>query len=166
MLSRRRKGMLGRKKKALVIYYTKTGHTATAAEAVARGLQSAKAEVTVKALSQVDPEELQEYSIIAVGSPTRGGKPARKVKKFLKGLKRKSLKGKQATAFSSYAGFRGRKTVKRIRKLLKRKKAKVGVRGVAVKAGAPLSLWKGRDPSEKDIMRLEELGRKLAKKAG
>src|SRR4030042_3065947 len=157
--------MRRKKKKALVMYYTKTGHTETAAEAVARGLESGKAEVTVRELLSVDPEELREYSIIAVGSPTRGGKPARKVKKFLKGLGKKSLKGKQASVFSAYAGFRGRKTLKRMRKLLKRKKAKGGPRGGAGKAGAPLSLWKGPDLREKDIKRLEELGKALAKKA-
>jgi flavodoxin I len=157
--------MLRKKKKALVMYFTKTGHTEQAAQAVARGLEAAKAEVTVKPLSEVEPEELSEYSIIAVGSPTRGGKPAKKVKKFLKALPRKSLKGKQASVFSSYAGMRGKATLRRMRKLLKRKKAKVGPKGVAVKAGAPLSLWKGPDPTQKGIERLEELGRKLAKKA-
>jgi flavodoxin len=157
--------MLGKKKKALIIYFTKTGHTATAAEAVARGLEAGKVETTIKPLADVDPEELQDYSIIAVGSPTRGGKPARKVKKFLKGLPRKALKGKKAAAFSAYAGMRGKSTVRHLRKLLKKKKAKTPVKGVAVKAGAPLSLWKGPDPTEKSIARLEELGRTLAKKA-
>jgi hypothetical protein len=38
------------------------------------------------------------------------------------------------------------------------------LRGVAFKAGAPLSLWKGPEASEEDVLRLEELGRKLAKK--
>jgi flavorubredoxin len=154
-----------KKKKALVMYYTKTGHTETAALAVARGLEAAKAEVTIKSLADVEPEELGDYAIIAVGSPTRGGKPARKVKKFLKRLPRKALKGKQASVFSAYAGMRGKATLRRMRKLLKKKKAKVKPRGVAVKAGAPLSLWKGPDPTGKSIERLEDLGRKLAKKA-
>ena len=34
--------MLGKKKQALVVYHSKTGHTAGAAEAVARGLESRK----------------------------------------------------------------------------------------------------------------------------
>ena len=156
--------MLGKKKKALVLYHTKTGHTADAADAVARGLESRRVKTTVKRISEAKPEELAEYSIVAVGSPTRGAKPARVVKRFLKGLDRKALKGKAATAFSPYAGFRGKATVRRLSRLLRKRKAKV-VRGVAVKAGAPLSLWKGPDIREKDILRLEELGRKLAKKA-
>lgn len=156
--------MLGKGKKALVLYHTKTGHTADAADAVARGLESRRVKATVKRISEAKPEELAYYSIIAVGSPTRGAKPARVVKRFLKGLDRKALKGKAAASFSSYAGFRGKATVRRLSRLLRKRKAKV-VRGVAVKAGAPLSLWKGPDIREKDILRLEELGRKLAKKA-
>ena len=156
--------MFGKKKQALVVYHTKTGHSASAADAVARGLESRKVTTTVKHVSEVDPAELSGYSMLAVGSPTRGGKPARVVKKFLRGLDKKALKGKTATTFSSYAGFRGKATLRRMGKLLKRRKAKV-LRGVAFKAGAPLSLWKGPDASQKDVARLEELGRKLAKKS-
>jgi flavorubredoxin len=156
--------MFGRKKKALVLYHTKTGHTASAADAVARGLESRKVNTTVKRISEADPGELSDYSMIAVGSPTRGARPARVVKKFLRGLDKKALKGKTATTFSSYSGFRGKATLRRMKKLLKRRKAKV-LRGVAFKAGAPLSLWKGPEASEEDVARLEELGKKLAKKA-
>ncbi len=156
--------MLGKRKSALVLYHSKTGHTADAAEAVARGLESRRVRATVKRVGEARPEELADYAVIAVGSPTRGAKPARVVKRFLKKLDGKALKGKTATAFSAYAGFRGKATVRRIGRLLRRRKAKV-LRGVAVKAGAPLSLWKGPDIKEKDIRRLEDLGRRLAKKA-
>ncbi len=155
--------MFRKKKRALVVYHTKTGHTADAADAVARGLESRRVSATVKHVFEVNPGELSDYAMIAVGSPTRGAKPARVVKKFLRGLDRKALKGKTATTFSSYAGFRGKATLRRMKKLLKRRKAKV-LRGVAFKAGAPLSLWRGPDASEKDVARLEELGRKLARK--
>ncbi|MDI6874548.1 flavodoxin family protein [Candidatus Solincola sp.] len=157
--------MFGKSKKALIIYHTKTGHTGEAAEAVARGLEAGKVTVTVKPVSEARPDELEEYSILAVGSPTRGARPARVVKKFIKGLDRKALKGKKATVFSAYAGFRGKATLRRLRRLLRRRGAKVVLRGVAVKAGAPLSLWKGPQVSPEDVARLEELGRSLARKA-
>ncbi len=157
--------MFGRKKKALVVYHTKTGHTAEAAEAVARGLEAGKVSVEVKPVSEVRPSDLENYSILAVGSPTRGARPARVVKRFIKGLDRKALKGKRATVFSAYAGFRGKATLRRLRRLLRRRGAKVVLRGVAVKAGAPLSLWKGPQASPEDVARLEKLGRDLARKA-
>lgn len=157
--------MLGRKKKALVTYYSKTGHTASAAEAIARGLESKRVEATVKPVSEVDPSELSGYSAIALGSPTRGARPARVVKKFVRGLDKGALKGKAATTFSAYAGFRGKATLRRLKRLLKKKKARKVLRGVAVKAGAPLSLWKGPEASREDVARLEELGRRLAKEA-
>ncbi len=147
-----------------MVFHSKTGHTASAAEAVARGLESRKVKATIKHVNEVSPGEISDYSVIAVGSPTRGAKPARVVKKFLRGLDRKALKGKTATTFSSYAAFRGKATLRRMKRLLKRRKAKV-LPGVAFKAGAPLSLWKGPEAEEKDVARLENLGRKLAKKA-
>lgn len=157
--------MWRKKKRALVVYHSKTGHTAEAAEAVARGLEERRLQVTVKHVSEVSPDELEDCAVLAVGSPTRGARPARVVKKFVKGLKKKSLKGKAATVFTAYAGFRGRATLRRLRRLLKRRGARVVLRGVAVKAGAPLSLWRGPQASPEDVARLEELGRKLAKKA-
>jgi flavodoxin len=157
--------MSKKKREALVTYFTKTGHTASAAEAVGKGLESAKVKATVKPIGDVDADELAGYSIIAVGSPTRGGRPARVVKKYLRGLDKKALKGKTATVFTSYAAMNGKSTLRHTRKLLKRKKAKVPLKGVAVKAGAPLSLWKGPEASEDDMNRLEEMGRLLAKKA-
>ena len=157
--------MFRRRKKALVVYHTKTGHTAEAAEAVAKGLESAGVVVEVKHVSEASPGDLADISIIAVGSPTRGARPARAVKKFIMGLDKKALKGTSATVFTAYAGFRGRATLRRMRRLLRRRKARVVLRGVAVKAGAPLSLWKGPQASPKDVARLEELGRRLAKKA-
>lgn len=158
--------MFRRRKKALVVYHSKTGHTAEAAEAVARGLRSAGVATDVKTVSEVSGDDLEGYTILALGSPTRGARPARVVKKFVKGLEKGALKGKSATVFTAYAAFRGRTTLRRMRRLLRKKKAKVVLRGVAVKAGAPLSLWKGPQASPKDVARLEELGRKLAKKAG
>ena len=156
--------MLGvKRKKALVLYHTRTGHTADAAKAVARGLESRRVRTKVKRINEVNPDELAEYSILAVGSPTRGARPARAVKRFLKGLERKALKGKTAASFSPYAGFRGKATVRRLGRLLRKRKAKV-LRGVAVKAGAPLSLWEGPDIGEKGVLRLEERGRKVGRK--
>lgn len=153
-----------KKKTALVTYFSKTGHTRQAAEDVARGLEMAGVKAVIKSLGEVGKEELKGYSIVAVGSPTRAGNPARMVRRFFKGLGRKELKGKVATGFSAYAGMRGKHTVKGLRKLLKKHGASKVVKGVAVKAGAPLSLWKGPDASERDVARLIELGRSLAGK--
>jgi flavodoxin len=153
-----------KKKTALVTYFSKTGHTRQAAEDVARGLESAGVKAVVKSLGEVGKDEIKGFNILAVGSPTRGGNPARVVKKFFKGLDKKELKGMTAAGFSSYAGMRGKHAVKGLRKLLKKRGAGKVVKGVAVKAGAPLSLWTGPDASDKDVERLVALGRKLGGK--
>ena len=96
--------MFKRKKTALVTYFSKTGHTRQAADAVARGLESAGVKAVVKSLSEVGREEIGGYNILAVGSPTRGGNPARAVKRFLKGLGRKAPKGATAAGFAPTPG--------------------------------------------------------------
>ncbi len=156
--------MKKRGKNALVLFFSKTGHTKRAAEEVAAGLESAGISATVKGFADTDPEEVKGFSVVAVGSPTHGGKPARKVRGFMKGLPKKSLKGKRVAAFTSYGGARGNHTIKVFKKMLKKKGAKHIVPGVAVKAGAPLSLWKGPDIGEEDLGKLEALGKALAGK--
>ena len=156
--------MKKRGKNALVLFFSKTGHTERAAEEVAAGLESAGISATVKGFADTDPDELKQYSLLAVGSPTHVGKPAKKVRGFMKGLPKKSLKGKRVASFTSYGGSRGKHTIKVFKKLLKKKGAKDIVPGVAVKAGAPLSLWKGPDIREDDLGKLSALGRALAGK--
>ncbi len=151
-------------KKALVLFFTKTGHTRRAAEEVAAGLESAGISTTVKGFAETDPDEIKGFNLLAVGSPTHAGKPARKVRGFMKSLPKKSLKGKRVAAFTSYGGMRGQHTIKVFKKLLKKKGARSIVPGVAVKAGAPLSLWRGPDIGEEDLARLSDLGKALAGK--
>ncbi len=151
-------------KNALVLFFTKTGHTKRAAEEVAAGLESAGIRATVKGFADTDPSEIKDFSLLAVGSPTHGGKPAKKVRGFMKGLPKKSLKGKRVASFTSYGGAGGDHTIKVFKKMLKKKGAKDIVPGVAVKAGAFLSLWKGPDIHEDDLGKLEALGKTLAGK--
>jgi flavodoxin len=152
-----------RKKAALVAYHTKTGHTKQAAEDIARGLESEGVRAVVKSIAELSRDELKDYNLFAIGSPTRNGKPARVVKRFLKNLGKKELKGKTVAGFTAYAGFRGKRTIRKLSGLLKSRGAKKVLKGVAVRAGAPLSLWKGPDAREEDVARLVELGRKLAR---
>lgn len=156
--------MKKRSKNALVLFFSKTGHTKRAAEEVAAGLESAGISATVKGFADTDPSELEQFSLLAMGSPTHGGKPAKKVRGFMKSLPKKSLKGKRVAAFTSYGRVRGNHTIRVFKKLLKKKGAKAIVPGVAVKAGSPLSLWKGPDIREEDLGRLSALGRALAGK--
>lgn len=89
--------------KVLVLYYSSYGHIETMAQAVAEGARSAGAEVTVKRVPELVPEdvarashfkldqaapvatvaELADYDAIIIGTPTRFGNMAAQMKNFL-----------------------------------------------------------------------------------
>lgn len=68
--------------KGLVAYYTKYGNGKIIAEAFARGLEESGNEITVRNILLKDSGG--GYDFIVVSSPTRFGKMANPVKKFLK----------------------------------------------------------------------------------
>jgi NAD(P)H dehydrogenase (quinone) len=115
----------------LVLYYSSYGHVEAMARAVAEGAASAGAEVTVKRVPELmpdevakaafvkldqeapfaDPSELGDYDAIILGSPTRFGNMTAQMRNFLdqtgplwvKG----ALVGKLGSAFTSTASQHG-----------------------------------------------------------
>ena len=89
--------------KVLVLYYSTYGHIETMAGAVAEGAREAGAEVTIKRVPELVPEELAkashfklnqvapiatvdelpDYDAIIIGTPTRFGNMAAQMKNFL-----------------------------------------------------------------------------------
>jgi NAD(P)H dehydrogenase (quinone) len=89
--------------KVLVLYYSSYGHIETMAQAVAEGARSAGAEVTIKRVPELVPEEvarkagmkleqaapiatvdeLPQYDAIIFGTPTRFGNMAAQMRNFL-----------------------------------------------------------------------------------
>jgi len=69
--------------KALVIYYSRSGHTAKMAKAVAEGIGQAKVSVTVTEVGKAKVEDLKEADAIVVGSPCYYGCMAGPLKSFL-----------------------------------------------------------------------------------
>lgn len=117
--------------KVLVLYYSMYGHTERMAEAVAEGAREAGAEVAIKRVPELVPEEvartagakldqkapvaspqeLDQYDAIIVGSPTRYGRMAAQMANFWDqtgGLWAKgALIGKVGSAFTSTATQHG-----------------------------------------------------------
>lgn len=58
--------------KVLVVYWSGTGNTQIMAEKIAEGLEIAGAEVDLREVSDVDPEELIDYDKVAFGCPSMG----------------------------------------------------------------------------------------------
>jgi NAD(P)H dehydrogenase (quinone) len=117
--------------KVLVLYYSMYGHMERMAEAVAEGARATGAEVSVKRVPELVPEdlarragakleqaapiaspqELDQYDAIIVGSPTRYGRMAAQMANFWDqtgGLwARGALVGKVGSAFASTATQHG-----------------------------------------------------------
>lgn len=117
--------------KVLVLYYSMYGHTERMAEAVAEGAREAGAEVAIKRVPELVPEEvartagakldqkapvaspqeLDQYDAIIVGSPTRYGRMAAQMANFWDQTGRLwakgALIGKVGSAFTSTATQHG-----------------------------------------------------------
>ncbi|MBU4305055.1 MAG: flavodoxin domain-containing protein [Candidatus Omnitrophica bacterium] len=95
--------------KALVAYYSSTGHTKRMADEIAAALVKEGMNVTNKDIAQVSAEELINYDALVFGSPTYYGAMAYQVKKILDEsvVLHGRLDGKIGAAFSSAANIAG-----------------------------------------------------------
>jgi NAD(P)H dehydrogenase (quinone) len=115
----------------LVLYYSSYGHVETMARAVAEGAASTGAEVSVKRVPELvpdevakaafvkldqeapfaDPNELGDYDAIILGAPTRFGNMAAQMRNFLDQTgplwAKGALVGKIGSAFTSTASQHG-----------------------------------------------------------
>lgn len=152
--------------KALVVFHSKTGHTSKAAEDIAKGLEESGVEVELRRAPQAMAEDLSDYEILLIGTPTYGHrrykKPAAPVSEFLESLKPGDLTGKTTGAFTAFASYGGDRLVAALEGTLLQFGGKVVAPGPAVKAGAPLSLYEGPPAKEADVKKCEEFGRLVA----
>lgn len=86
--------------KALVVYDSVFGNTEKVAQAVGDALGS-EAEVQTLRVGDVKPEHLVGLGALIVGSPTRAFSPTPTIKKWLKSLPSKGLKGVRTAAFDT-----------------------------------------------------------------
>jgi len=156
--------------RALIVYYTKTGHTQQAGEDIAGGLRDAGVEVELKPVAEVPAQALADYDLVLVGSPCHAGSMqvlvsgiAGPVSKWLGGLPKDAFSGKWVAAFSVHSSLGGKVTVRSLERLLTDMGGRVVAPGPVVKAGVPFSLWRGPDASPEAREALRKFGRDLAR---
>lgn len=86
--------------KALVIYDSVFGNTEKIARAIAGALGS-RVDVEILRANEVAPEQLTEFDLLVVGSPTRGFHATEAVTGLLKRIPPRSLKGAKVAAFDT-----------------------------------------------------------------
>ena len=89
--------------KAIVLYFSKSGHTKRMAEAIAEGIASTKVSVTATDVAKAKLDDLATADAIVLGSPTYYGTMAAEMKAFIDGSVKLhgKLAGKVGGAFSS-----------------------------------------------------------------
>ncbi len=102
--------------KALVVYWSATGNTEKVASAIQTALLREEAKTVVKEIGESAEEELYEYDLVFIGSPSHGFLPPEPVLRFVK-QKMKThgergdikpcapkIAGKTAVVFCTYSG--------------------------------------------------------------
>lgn len=104
------------KMKALVIYYSATGNTKKVADAIRESLLEEKVESTLLKVQDASGEELYDYDLVFLGSPSFQFLPAEPVMRFIKDkmklhgergdikLCAPQVPGKAAVVFCTYSG--------------------------------------------------------------
>ena len=84
--------------KALVVYDSEYGNTASLAQDIADTLGD---EAKVLRAGDVNSTDLESIEVLIVGSPTQGGRPTQAIKSFLSEIPATSLQGVGVTAFDT-----------------------------------------------------------------
>ncbi len=96
--------------KVLITYYSRTGNTAQMADLVAQGAAAVEgAEVTVRPVEEVTPDDLLACDALILGTPVYYGGPAAEVKALLDASVQHhgKLEGKVGGAFATCGVFGG-----------------------------------------------------------
>jgi len=118
--------------KAIVVYYTRFGNTRQAAEAICEGIKKGGLDADCREIKVIKPEDLTQYDVILVGTPTHYGSMAEDMGKFVDTLKEIELKGKRAAAFDTR--YEGEKTggLSELEKYMKKLGMEIILPGLAV----------------------------------
>jgi flavodoxin I len=85
--------------RVLVVYDSVYGNTEKIAEAIGGAVSGG--EVRVLRAGEVGPPELEDISLLVVGSPAQGGRPTPEIKDFLGRISKSEINGLDAAAFDT-----------------------------------------------------------------
>ena len=147
--------------KAVVLYYTRFGNTKQAAEAICTGLWRGGLETECLDIKNVKPEDLTQYDVLIIGTPTHHGGAAKEMLAFMDALTQIEWTDKKAAAFDTR--YENEKTggLNTLEEYMK----KLGMH--LIMAGLPALLPKGdawgplRDG---ELKKCREFGKKIAQK--
>ncbi|MCG8571259.1 MAG: flavodoxin family protein [Spirochaetes bacterium] len=154
--------------KILILYYSHTGHTKNAADAVAAGIQEAGGAVTMVNTKDFDPAVIADYDGFVVGSPCWqkhfGDGPPQVDEPTLASIGKladSSLAGKLVGGFVVTAETKGHRTLAAIEEAVVAKGGTKFKKGPIGKAGSPMSDWKGPNLMDEALKQYHDFGKSL-----
>lgn len=89
--------------KILIVYWSGTGNTQKMAELISQGARAGGAEVKLINVSEANPQMLQNFDVVVLGSPSMGSEEIEdsEMKPFVEAIGN-SVKGKKIALFGSY----------------------------------------------------------------
>ncbi|MFW9901363.1 MAG: flavodoxin domain-containing protein [Candidatus Thorarchaeota archaeon] len=129
-------------KKAIILYDSVFGNTKKVAMSLSRGLEAGGFSVDTYFIEDFDIVKLKNYEIIGIGGPTHYHGASKKMKLFLKKIKRLKMGGKYGFAFETKAEFRlAGSAAKRITRYLNKIKIEIihpTITGIVLDQEGPL----------------------------
>ena len=149
--------------KILILYYSKTGHTLEAANAVAEGIREAGSQADIVGVDEFDPVMVSACDGFIVGSPCWAGSltpngVALPVQRALDSLPADSLKGKRCGGIAVHSWMGGKTTERQLGRIITGKGCGDYRSGPLARAGVPFSAWTGPAVKPKDEERFKAYG--------
>ena len=91
--------------KSIIIYYSQTGNTKRIAQAIHAGMNKTGKPCDIARLKDVDPQNLEGYDLIGLGSPVIHAQEPPNVRAFMNYMK--SVDGKHAFTFCTHGTIPG-----------------------------------------------------------
>ncbi len=145
--------------KGLVLYYSQTGNTRKVAQAIHKGMSPLLKQCDLRTLSEVRPEDLNNYDLIGLGSPVWCGAETPNVRKFIERLPEQH--GKHLFSFNTHGVMPEQYFPTVIRRLTGRGFTVIGMRdwyGDGLFQLAPSPYYTYGHPDEIDLKEAEEFG--------
>lgn len=139
-------------KKVGVIYWSNMGNVEVLANSIAKGAKDAGAEVELRLVSEIKPNEITKYDALALGSPSMDNNriEQQEMEPFIKEIRLIAPKDMPVVLFGSYGWDEGKFIEDWVARM---KEEKFDVKGAfAVKEA----------PSAAQLVKAEELGKILA----
>ena len=151
--------------KSIVIYFSQTGSTKRVAKAIYKGLRAKTEQCDIVKINEADVRLLNNYDLIAFGSPVWGGVPLH-VRFFIHDLP--FLNRKHAIVFSTHGASPERFLPQAIKLLKKKGLIIIGMNdwyGSVFRPTMPKPYFTDGHPDETDLKEAENFGKEMAEKA-